>query len=236
MHDIDAGHGLEHLGDQMPRRAVAARGVIQFRRPRLRQRDQFADGLYRQRWMRGQHKRNRCDQRHRREVAHHVIRELEEIRTNGVRAGGQQQRIAIGRRTRHHLGRQHAAAAPALLDHHLLAPGLAKALAEYACHGVRSAARQPADRFHGILLSDDRLRAEYQYHQWRQQILPKHVHLPPRNAALPAAPLQKTQSRRLTRLRERLHSKYPHDRSQVNYEPLIFHKPAIALLGYRRRR
>ena len=75
VHDVDTGHDFQQLARQVHGAASAGRGKVDLPRPGFRQRHQLLDAFYRQRWVHHQRLRTGSNHRHRREIAHRVIRQ-----------------------------------------------------------------------------------------------------------------------------------------------------------------
>ena len=117
-YDIDAGHGIEQFRCQMRCGADRTRGIIEFPRLSLGQRDQLLDGLYRQRRMHDQYAQRPHQQRDGGKIPHRIVSGFFEQRYHRKRAAGNQQGVAVGRRFGYEQSRRQRAA---VIDYHLLA-------------------------------------------------------------------------------------------------------------------
>jgi hypothetical protein len=122
--------------------------------------DQLFDVRHRQRGMHDQHIRRITDQRHRREALQHVVGRLRtEVRIDRQHARRrEEQRVSVGRRARHHLRADRAAATAAVIDDELRAENFAELLHEVARHHIERAAGRrgddDADGFGGVILCE----------------------------------------------------------------------------------
>ncbi len=133
-------------------RAASPRAVVERSRLRFGERDQLADRIRGHRRVHREDERGRGEQRHRGEVAHHVVGNLVHARIDRMRSRREEQRVAVGRRLRDRLGRDRSAAAAALVDDHRLAPDLGDLLPDHPREGIRPGTDDKADRFRGIVL------------------------------------------------------------------------------------
>ncbi len=128
--DVDARHGLQQLHGEMRVGAGAGRRVGQIAGLALGERDELGERARLDRGMHRQHARQRHDDRDRREIAHRVEQHLLVGQMiDRQRAGGHQQRVAVGRRVRGRLDADHVAGAGTVLDDRTAAPSIAKGTA-----------------------------------------------------------------------------------------------------------
>ena len=143
---VDAGHRLEQLAGDVLHRAAAGRGHVDLARIGLGVGDELRNGVDRERGMHLHHVRHADDAGDRRHVADEVeIELLVERRVDGVRGRDEQQRVAVGRRAHHRLGRDVAAGARPALDHERLPEPLGQPLADEPGEDVGRAAGRKAD-------------------------------------------------------------------------------------------
>ena len=139
--ELDAGHALQQRDVDMSGGAEAGTAVGDLAGLALRQRDQFGDGVGRQRRMRQQPLVDADEAGHRREVLD-VVGQLAGVQ-RGVddehRLGADHHAVAVGRGLRHHGGADGMIGAAAIFDDHLLAPRGHEALRHQARHGVADA-------------------------------------------------------------------------------------------------
>ena len=124
MHHVEAsGERFELLAAEMQDRSDAGGAVAEFPRVRLDQRDQALHVLHRQRGIDREQRRRHPDLRDRREVADRIVRHLGiEARIDRVgRHRRDEERVAVRRGLRDHVGAEIAARAAPVLDHELLA-------------------------------------------------------------------------------------------------------------------
>ena len=138
VHQIGAGHGLEHLGGEMRRGAGARRRIVDAARLRLGVGDELLEVGHRQRRVHHQHQRDRGQLGDRREILDRVVGRLLQAGVDRERDGGDQQGVAVGRGLGHDGGADRAAAARPVVDHGGLAPVVVHALRD-----------QPRDRVGG---------------------------------------------------------------------------------------
>ena len=178
MHDVHAGHGLEHLRRQVRRRAHTRRGVVHLARARLRQRDQLFHVLRGNRRMDHHHVLDAAHQRHGREILDHVVRQLGvDARRHRHRAKAHQQQVAVRRRLGDRLGADVAAGAGTIFDDDVLPQQLRHLLRDHAGVVIVGAAgrksRHEADRLGWIGLSkriaasNDAERSEHARNRWK---------------------------------------------------------------------
>ena len=141
MHGLRVRHDLEQFRREMRTAAGPRRAEIERFRMRAGKRDKFlhvARGHFR---VRDQHVRLKCEERHRREILEHVIRER--------RPGGgiddetrrrYKQRVAVRRGLRRQLRADDGPAAGAVIDDDLLPPHFRQLLRDHARHDVGAAA------------------------------------------------------------------------------------------------
>ena len=128
VHEVGAGHGLEHLGRQMRRGAGAGGGVVETRGLRFGIFDELLDVVHRQRVVHHQHQRDRRDLRDRDEILHGVIRLLLQAGVDRECDRGDHQHMAVGRGLCHQIGADTAAAARTIVDDGRLPPAIGQPL------------------------------------------------------------------------------------------------------------
>ena len=159
VHHVDTRHHFEHFRRQMRRAAVARRRITQLAGFGFRHRDHIRYGFCRHRRMHHQHAGGIGEVHHRREILDWVVGNFAvETAVDGHRAGAaRHQRVAIGRRLRHHFGADDAVGARPVVHHHRLAECLAQFLSNRTRQNIRGTARglrhDEADGFGGIALS-----------------------------------------------------------------------------------
>src|SRR5262245_14282294 len=128
--ELDAGHGRETFGAEMDAAACAGGGIIEFAGLRLRERDQLANGMDRQRRMHANDERAGGDEADRREIPARIVADIVvERRIDRERAGAAEPEcVAVGRCLGDLTGGDAAARAAAILDDDLLAERLAHLL------------------------------------------------------------------------------------------------------------
>src|ERR1051326_7274952 len=146
VHHVHAGHLLEELGGEVRRGAAAAGAGLPLAGVLLWEVYERGDGLHRHGRMDREHEGRRAEERHGREVAHHVVVRLVDGGIDRVRAGHEEERVTVGRRLGDRFGRDRAAAAALLLDDHRLAPGLGHLLAEEPRERIGTRAHDEMDR------------------------------------------------------------------------------------------
>ena len=124
---------------------------------RLGERDELLEVLRRHLRVDHQHELRIVERRHRHEVAHQRIRLVREQRlVRGERVGDGEQRVAVRRRLRDHVGTDHRGRSRPVLDHHRLLELLGERLGELAAEHVAGAAgaerRNDLDRAGRVLL------------------------------------------------------------------------------------
>ena len=142
--NLGAGGEPEPFQDQVVDAAIAGSGDVEDTRLGLGGGQHVGEGLERAPRIGGEDQRRIAQRRDRGQIAVHVIGHvLEQGGVDGdLAAGAGHQRIAVGGRAR---GRRHgdeAVAAGPVLDHHLLAPGIA----ELGAHKARRDVGYPARR------------------------------------------------------------------------------------------
>jgi hypothetical protein len=139
--ELDAGGLREHLGRDVPDGA-GHECVVDLAWIGFAVRDQVAGRAHRQGWMRHQHAQERADRADRREILARVVAGVRiERGVDGKRARvGEQDRVAVGGALGDRAGRDRAAGAAAILDHHLLPERLAHALGDEARERIIAAA------------------------------------------------------------------------------------------------
>ncbi len=185
VHELDAGDGAEHLGEQVQRRARPARTEVEGAGLLLGERHQFLEVLRRIFRRAADHELRRDHHRHRDEVLDRVERQLRvERRHAGHRAGEHQQRVAVGRRFRDQVGAKIAAGAGPVVDddrllHQLLHP-LADLLGEQADAAARPIRHDDADGVARIVLRQRGRGADQRQAQGKlkAQQQPSHLYRP----------------------------------------------------------
>ena len=121
--------------------------IVELARLRLGQRDQFAQRLGADRRVADDHERNRREHGHRLEVLHRVERHLRVQAHVGRQRTGRAhaQRVAVGRRLRHHREPDVAARARPVVHHHLLAELVVQARHQRTHHRIGTAAGRERD-------------------------------------------------------------------------------------------
>jgi hypothetical protein len=145
--DVDAGHLFEQLAGEMLRGAVAGRGVAELARVLLRVVDDLRHGAQGDVLADHQHVVDAGDVGDRHEVLVDVDRQLlpgHDGRDAERGHGGQQDRLAVGRRLGHGLVGDEAAGAGLGLDDHLLADDRPGRVGEQAAQQVGGAAGREA--------------------------------------------------------------------------------------------
>ena len=145
----------------MWRAADPRRRVIELARARFAQRDQLFHGLHRQRRMHHDHVRSACRQCDRCEVAQRFVRHLAQEWGQGEAPHSPaNQRIAVGRRLRHAVAPDNAAASGAVIDDPRRPEPSRHAICDeprddvvYTAGRIR---HDEAHRFHGIRLRGPR--------------------------------------------------------------------------------
>ncbi len=145
---LDPRHIGKHGGGQVMESADAAGAVAQ--RPLFGERDEIVDAVHRQRRADDQHERHRSNDRHQRHILGRIVRQLfVERRVDRERRHRHHDRVAVGRRLRHKVGRDHRAFPGTVLDREGLIELLLKFVAEHACERVgAAAARERHDERH----------------------------------------------------------------------------------------
>ena len=151
VHQLGAGHGLEHLGREMRRGAGTGRRVVEAGWLRLGVVDELLDVLHRQRRMHHQHQRDRGDLGDRREILDRVVGLLLQAGVDREGDGRDQQRVAVRRGLGGGAGADGAAAARAIVDDDGLAPAVGEALRDQPRDRVGGAARD--ERHHQLDLT-----------------------------------------------------------------------------------
>ena len=155
MHQVDAGHLLEHLGVQVLQAADTGGRVAQLARFGLGQRDQLGQVARRQVGVDDQGHGAETGFDHGNEVALLVKRQrLVDVWRDGVvDDAAQHQRVAIGRAAGQRGGAQRGARAGLVVDVHRLPQPCRQPLGQQACHRVDTTARwvgrNQRDRFAG---------------------------------------------------------------------------------------
>jgi len=168
VYEVDPRLPLEHFHRQMHRRAVARRAVIELAGIGFCVGEEFWDGVGRQRRMQQEQHLLRGDQRNRREVLDRIVgrRGVERADRGERQIHRKQQRVAVGRRTRHVFGADVGRAADPVLDQNRLAERLAQRLGdEPRLHVVGAARREGHDQMDrlGRVCLRRRRRGERQY-------------------------------------------------------------------------
>ena len=167
MNHLDARHVQKLRVGQMHNRALPTGTVNQLIRPRLGQRDQFAQVFCGHRRMHHGDQRAARHQYHRREVIERIELQVVETRIDRVARRHQIEGVAIGRRLDAGLDAQRAARARAILDDHLLTQYLGEFLRQQARDKIGAAARRCRDDnahgFGGVRLCEHRQRCHQQH-------------------------------------------------------------------------
>ena len=117
MAHVNAGHELEKLSRKMRRRPDTSGRKVKLARVGLGVSDQFGNGLDRDRWIDLEHVGNAEEACNGGEVANEIEIEITvERRVDRVRRCSHQERIAIGGRSRDHLGADIATGARAIVE------------------------------------------------------------------------------------------------------------------------
>ena len=157
MRHVDLGFDLEQFAREMCRRADAAGTEAELPRIGSCVGDELAEGFCRKRRMGVEDVRLGSDQGDRLEILLRVVAEiLVQAHIDGEQAaGGQQQRVAVGRRAGDRGPGETAAGAGTVLDHEWLLDELFHLPGEDARHHVAGPTRRKADgqrdRFHRII-------------------------------------------------------------------------------------
>ena len=138
-------------------RAGARGGVVERAGLRLGERDELLEVLRRHLRIDHHHELGIVERRHRHEVAHQRIRLVRKQRlVRGERVGDGEQRVAVRRRFRDHVGADHRGRAGPVLDDHrlleLLGQGLRDLAAEYVARAAGAERRNDLDRAGRIVL------------------------------------------------------------------------------------
>ena len=141
MGHLGAARELEHHGRKMRRGSVAGRAVVHLAVACLEMADQLGNGLCRKLRIHDQQVRQVHKQRDGLEIPLNVVWQLgiEEPVDDVAAQGPQQQRVAVGRRLRHHAGADAAAGTRPVLDHERNAELHLHVLLQYARKQVRRA-------------------------------------------------------------------------------------------------
>ena len=127
--EVDAGHLLQQLAEDVRRAAVAAGGIVDLARMGFGVGDELRHGFDRQRWIDHDEIGRVGDAADRRDVAHEIEFEVREERlVEHVRQHDHLQRVAVRRRGQRRLGGDVAGGARAVLDDELLAEPLRQPL------------------------------------------------------------------------------------------------------------
>src|SRR5262249_38244367 len=157
---VDAGDRLEQFGGEIAAGAHRRRSDIERPSRSLRDGDDVADRLGRERGMREQRNGHRRDQPDRREVLARIEAGIGvEARIDGDRSSmAEEQRIAVGRALDEGASADEAGAAGAVVHHDLLPERACKLLRDDARHGVDAAAgrigHDESDGASGIILGE----------------------------------------------------------------------------------
>ena len=141
--DVDPGLVLHDLEPEMRDRAVARGAVAQLAGIGLCVGDHLLEGLHADRRMNDEAGDRVADAADREEILLRIVGRLLQERQDRQRgAWREEERVSVGRRLHHRLGADHATGAAAVLDHELLAEGLAERLGPGARDDVARAARR----------------------------------------------------------------------------------------------